>query len=120
MLLSVISITICSFYPSSKMDKENMHKTIQNVLGDELFFYALSMNQFADEQWSYPRFSNFPEKSHFEDEYISLMDRAVSCFQNDENVQYVRNGSWNVWRSGNFGAECESSAGKIPCGKSGV
>ena len=52
MLLSVISITICSFYPSSKMDKENMHKTIQNVLGDELFFYALSMNQFADEQWS--------------------------------------------------------------------
>lgn len=89
MLLSVISITICSFYPSSKMDKENMHKTIQNVLGDELFFYALSMNQFADEQWSYPRFSNFPEKSHFEDEYISLMDRAVSCFQNDENVQYI-------------------------------
>ena len=26
----------------------------------------------------------------------------------------------HVWRSGNFGAECESSAGKIPCRKSGV
>ena len=31
----------------------------------------------------------------------------------DEDVQYVRNGSVNVWWSGNTGTECESSSGKI-------
>lgn len=31
----------------------------------------------------------------------------------DEDVQYVRHGSIYVWRSGNSGSECETSAGSV-------
>lgn len=88
-LLSVISITICSLYPSSKVDKKTINTTIKNELGDELFLYALSMNQYVDEKWAYPKNSHFSENSHFKDDYISLMNKIISSFQNDKNVQYI-------------------------------
>ncbi len=51
---------------------------------------------------------------------MTLSEEVVVCRYMNEDVQYVRNGSWNVWRSVKLGAECEVIRCKIPCGKSGV
>lgn len=87
-LLTVLSVIICTFYQSTKADKESMHQSIQENLNDDLFLYGVSITSALSDSQEYPKFNDLLIKNQYAQGYTDLIKRTYSFYSNDENIQY--------------------------------